>query len=506
MPYCLYLRKSRADLEAEAHGEGETLARHEATLMSLAVRRNIPIKTVYKEIVSGETISARPIMQRLLSEVGSGEWDGVLVVEIERLARGDTIDQGLVAQAFQASGTKIITPSKTYDPRNEFDEEYFEFSLFMSRREYKTINRRIQAGRLASVREGKYIAAEAPYGYRKEKLENQKGFILVVDENEAEYLKMIFQMYVNGKGIAAIMRRMEELCAPPRKSTRWGMTTIRRIISNPVYKGYTPWGITKGIKDFNDGMKKKRVKAEGEHLYRGLHVPLVDEETWNKAQFIRAKKVLPHTPQSTVLKNPLSGLVYCSECGYAMVRHTPKPTRPEKDILTCDTRGCPTMSHRIDLIELEALDSLRRWVTDTEFVYTNTDTSTPNIDLEKNALQKIRAELTKAKKQKESLYALLEQGIYSAEVFMERSEALKKKVDGIEAEKNRLETEIDAATNVYKRHFELLPQVKRVIDLYDEMGNAERKNMLLKEVVERVTYSKSREDKRILLTLTVRVI
>lgn len=68
-------------------------------------------------------------MQQLLREVESGMWDGVLVVEVERLARGDTIDQGVVARSFQYSNTLIITPLKTYDPNNEYDEEYFEFGL-----------------------------------------------------------------------------------------------------------------------------------------------------------------------------------------------------------------------------------------------------------------------------------------------------------------------------------------------------------------------------------------
>ena len=102
-------------------------------------------------------------------------WDGVLVVEVERLARGDTIDQGVVSRAFQYSDTKIITPTKTYDPDNEFDEEYFEFGLFMSRREYKTIKRRLNAGRIASVKEGKYCGTKPPYGYERIKLHGEKG-------------------------------------------------------------------------------------------------------------------------------------------------------------------------------------------------------------------------------------------------------------------------------------------------------------------------------------------
>ena len=75
--YCVYLRKSRADAEAERRGEGETLARHEAALTALAERLCIVISKIYREVVSGETIAARPVMRQLLGEVEQGLWDGV---------------------------------------------------------------------------------------------------------------------------------------------------------------------------------------------------------------------------------------------------------------------------------------------------------------------------------------------------------------------------------------------------------------------------------------------
>ena len=184
--YCIYLRKSRADLDAEAHGEGETLARHERILLELAKRERLNITEIYREIVSGDTIAARPVMQQLLQEVQDGRWEGVLVVEVERLARGDTVDQGIVAQTFQYSETRIITPLKTYDPTNEYDEEYFEFGLFMSRREYKTIKRRLMRGREASSKEGKWVNGTAPYGYKRVRIENGKGWTLEVIPEEAE--------------------------------------------------------------------------------------------------------------------------------------------------------------------------------------------------------------------------------------------------------------------------------------------------------------------------------
>lgn len=91
--YAIYLRKSRQDIEAEKIGEFETLARHEATLTELAQKKNLIIGKIYREVVSGDTIAARPQMQQLLVDVENNLYEGVLVMEIERLARGDSIDQ-----------------------------------------------------------------------------------------------------------------------------------------------------------------------------------------------------------------------------------------------------------------------------------------------------------------------------------------------------------------------------------------------------------------------------
>lgn len=239
LQFCLYLRKSRADTEAEERGEGETLARHEKTLLELAKQLKLNVTEIYREIVSGETIASRPVMQHLLQEVEQGMWNGVLVMEVERLARGDTIDQGIMVQAFKYSNTKIITPIKTYDPNNEYDEEYFEFGLFMSRREYKTINRRLQRGRITSVKEGKYVANKPPYGYERVRIKGDKGYTLSIVEEEAEIIRLIYNLYTVGEkqsdetykriGVSLIARRLNNMKVPSKTGTVWTVATIRDI-------------------------------------------------------------------------------------------------------------------------------------------------------------------------------------------------------------------------------------------------------------------------------------
>ena len=303
--YSLYLRKSRADLEAEERGEGETLARHEKMLIELARRYGFSIGKIYREIVSGESIEARPVVQELLKDVESGRWKGVLVVEVERLARGDTMDQGRVAKSFKFSNTKIITPIKIYDPNDEFDEEYFEFGLFMSRREYKTINRRLQRGRVSSVKEGKYVGSVAPFGYDRVKLVKDKGYTLAKND-EAPVVEKMFQLYAyNEIAINEVVRRLNSAGFKPRKAKEWTISAVKDILSNPIYIGKIRWDSRKTVKEYRNGkIVNTRPRNENYTLCDGLHEPIIDIETWNIVQEKRSK----HTPaviHNKVVQNPL---------------------------------------------------------------------------------------------------------------------------------------------------------------------------------------------------------
>lgn len=77
-------------------------------------------------------------------------------------------------------------------------EEYFEFGLFISRREYKTINRRLQRGRVASVMEGKFVGNKRHYGYDSIKLVKEKGFTLVPNLDEVPIVHQIFDWFTEG--------------------------------------------------------------------------------------------------------------------------------------------------------------------------------------------------------------------------------------------------------------------------------------------------------------------
>lgn len=280
--YVKYLRKSRFDRDYEEMSMEETLKRHEAILDKLAKDRGYFITKTYYEIVSAESIAARPEIQKLLNEVSAGIYAGVLVVDLERLARGNGIDQGYISQVFQYSGTKIITPSKTYDPTNEFDEEYFEFGLFMSRREYKTINRRLIRGRDSSASEGKWISSMAPYGYKRMKIKGEKGYTLEIVPEEAQWVQKAFELYSQGQGANRIANYLNDNNVPTRKGNIWNNGSIQNMITNVAYMGKIRRGWSKSQKNIENGRVVchiRRTKNMDEYqIFDGLHPALISED------------------------------------------------------------------------------------------------------------------------------------------------------------------------------------------------------------------------------------
>ena len=319
--YDAYLRKSRADMELEKLKKFDTLKQHEKFLKDRAKQLGIKIRHIYREVVSGESIQERPEIQKVLKDIETGTVDGILVVEVERLTRGDAKDQGTISQAFKYSDTKIITLNKIYDPNSDDDEEYFEFGLFMSRREYKAINRRMQRQRVANVLEGKYCASEPPFGYKKVRLKYAKGFTLEPIPEEAEIVKEMFQKRADGMGHDIICNWLNTLEFRPKKSDVWTPSTIKGMLSNPIYLGKIRWNNNKQNKSLVNGqvVKKRKTGTKDQIiLVEGLHPAIIEEELFNIVQGIQPRQV--STKHGTELQNPLATLIRCADCGRSMQR------------------------------------------------------------------------------------------------------------------------------------------------------------------------------------------
>lgn len=506
--YCAYLRKSRKDIELENHGELETLKRHEAVLNSLADKMNVSIEKYYKEIVSGENIASRPAVQELLQDVSDGVWDGVFVMEIERLARGDTIDQGIIAQTFKYSNTEIITPSKIFNPLDEFDEEYFEFNLFMSRREYKTITRRIQRGRTQSFKEGKYIASTAPFGYDRVKIKGDKGYTLVPND-DANTVRMIFDLFVTGElseggvyrryGTEEIARILDSRAIKPTNSDTWSRSSIYDILHNITYTGSQRWGRRKDEKKLDDGkiVTKKKVRMSEYHIVENCHEAIIDKAMFEKAQEIFATRANPKVNTGSVMSNPLSGLIYCGKCGKLMTRLGPN-SHTKYDSIKCPNRYCDNISSPVFLIEEQVLAALKKWLDEYKLTFEISDDKVfKNNMLNKQlSVVKLKKDLEQNEKQLDNAYDFLEQGIYTPAIFQNRIAIINTRIDDLRSAIDKLENEISSGEDEERARTEIIPKVEHVLSAYSSITDARSKNTMLKEVIERIEYVKTERNKK----------
>ena len=289
--YLMYLRKSRMDTDYENISVKETLSRHRTILENFCKAKKLHVVEILEEVVSGESLYARPEMMRLLDMINTGMYDGVVCMDIERLSRGSSLESGHIMQVLQVNSCKIITPGKTFDLQNDSDEQFTDMKFMFSRYELKTINKRLVRGRNQSASEGKFMGSMAPYGYRTFKLPGEKGNSLCIEPEEAKVVQMIFEMYgKQGIGYNTIAYQLNQMHIPSRIG-EWGQTSVANIINNEVYLGKIRWRREPVKRVVKDGMlAKKRILNDDYELYEGRHEPIITEEQWNMAEAAQIKE------------------------------------------------------------------------------------------------------------------------------------------------------------------------------------------------------------------------
>ena len=474
--YALYLRKSRADMDAEARGEGETLAKHRAALTAYARNRGLLIAHEYAEIVSGDSIAARPQMQQLLEDVKSGMYAGVIVNDVDRLGRGDSIDQEIIKLTFAAAHTLIITPYSDIDPNSIQDGDMLDFRMFFARTEYKMITRRMTQGRARSAAAGNWVSGLAPYGYRIAKHDGK--IRLEPDSETAPIVKMVFDWYASGEaGYMMIAKRLDKMGIQSGRGKGFSSHVVHRMLENPAYIGRTEYGQHSTVEEIEDGRRvKKYVKSVPSIVVENTHPAIIAPEIW---QAVRERAALARhrSPVNTnkVSANPLAGLVICAECGSVM-----QMTRSAKRMISCLNTNCPTCSISIETLEGIVLDILRSWCAEYKTPAPRPDNKAEEITALRRQLDGIAGQLARAQE-------LVEMGVYTPAEYLTRRKALQGRQDALETQMKELSRRTpDEARRA------ILPDVERVIDAYQFAESIEQKNNLLKSVIHHITYHKTK--------------
>ena len=482
--YIMYLRKSRADSQYES--VEEVLAKHETILQEYAEKElggRIPEHCIFREVVSGETISERPEMLAVLAQIENPKLKGVLVVEPQRLSRGDLEDCGKVVNAFRYSKTEVVTPNMTYDLTNKMERKFFEQELMRGNDYLEYTKEILLRGRIAAVKRGCYIANKPPFGY--DKIVNADGDQTLEPNEMAQFVQMAFEMYVNeGKTYLEIARHFDSIGVKPTRSKIWEKCSIRFMLSNRHYIGLVIFGSTRTEKTVENGevitRRRRPTTPEETIVAKGKHPAIISLELFEAAQ--EKKDNHPRKKIDRTLKNPLAGIMFCHHCGKTMSQHPYKHARTR---IECRNRnGCGSKSTYLDevvqavaiALEMEHLPVLEAKLKNDEG---------KSASIQKKQLEKMYKELEEMQVKEERQHDLLESGTYTEDVFIKRNKALHAQMEELkskifEAKKN-IPKEIDYANKILKLK-------EAIASLRNDDATPEAQNKLLKAIVERIDY------------------
>ena len=333
----LYERLSRDD---ELIGESNSIKNQKQLLENYAHKNGYsPIRHFTDDGVSGTTFE-REGFQAMIAEVEAGNVSAVIVKDMSRFGR-DYLKVGFYTEVmFKEKGVRFIAINNGIDSANQQDSDFTPFLNIMNEWYARDASRKIQAVFKSRMQDGKRVSPSVPYGYLRSPEDKQK---LIIDEEPAAVVRRIFQMVIEGKGVTAIADILTaekvlipsayaKIHCPENNHSKgftnpylWSATAVSYILEKQEYMGHTVLGKTISV----SYKTKKRRKAEPDELmiFKNTHPAIVDEETWHLAQKLRKTVRKPSYDRPP---HPLTGLVYCADCGHKMTHRQPSPTKKKK--------------------------------------------------------------------------------------------------------------------------------------------------------------------------------
>ena len=481
--WILYLRKSRQDDPNET--VEEVLAKHEMQLQEWAERElghRIPEEYIYREIVSGERISDRKELQKVLRAIESDEVAGIICKDAPRLSRGDLLDCGTLMTTLQFTSTLVATPMMVYNIEDKMERRFFQDELLRGSSYLDYVKEVLATGReIAVTKRGAFIGSTAPYGYKKVKI--GKLCTLEPHETEADVVRMMYDLYLNhDMTFHSIGRKLDAMGIKPRTGECWRDTSIRQIISNHHYDGKVVYGKRKTKTVIEDGKqvrKRKRLVDDSQFaVVDGAHPALVDHETFVKANEKRTNN--PRIIRDLKLSNPLAGVLVCAKCGKAM-KKSPYTHADDRYTCTYHNPGC-MKSIKVKEVVAAVITALEEAELPKLKAKLNGGQGNSAV-IQQKILDGLMKQMAEYKEQEETQYELLETKKYTPELFEKRNAALREKMKQCEIQIEETRRTMPKPVDYAER---IIALEDAIAALKDDTLDAEEQNKILKRIVERI--------------------
>lgn len=478
----IYIRLSREDGDKE---ESDSVGNQRKLLTEyVAKKEDFILYDIYVDDGYSGTNFNRPSFQRMIADIEDGKVNCVVVKDLSRFGR-DYIDTGrYLERYFPELGVRFISVTDSIDSMKQAYDMLLPIKNIFNEQYARDISKKIQATVKSKQKAGEFIGAFTSYGYKKSPVNKNK---LVIDDYAADVVRRIFSLYIQGYGkqrIAKLLNAEGILCPAEYKkvngenykncnrlesTTYWSYSTINSILHREMYVG----NMVQGTKHQRMRSKQKKMPKEDWIIVENTHEPIIDKETWEKAQSLLKKRTRELDLETN--KNIFAGFVKCGDCGRAMTKNMWRRADGSKTYsLYCGTykrngkQYCTPHTLPMAVLEDIVLGDLKAIVDSVdnlkELVQSPSFTASKVKRIADTELGKIKAELERVKRLKKSIYEDYREELISKEEFLsyredylKKEELYSKQIEALEEKKK---------DNVTEDVFET-PWLKRLLELKD---------------------------------------
>lgn len=425
---CMYLRLSKEDGDTT---ESNSIASQRQIIESFAKNNEISIVAEYVDDGYTGSNFNRPDFMRMIEDLNKKKFNIIIVKDLSRFGR-DYIESGKYLQKiFPEKRVRFISVNDNYDSENaDVSDTHLILPIrnFINDSYCRDISMKVKSSKEIKRKNGEFISAFAPFGYKKDDNNKHK---LIIDKNVSHIIKRIFDMKIEGyssKAIADFLNSIGEI-TPGKykedtyvncngfsiKNGKWDAKMINRILENKVYIGILEQGKTAKL-----NYKSTRivdVSKDDWIVKKDSHEPIISKsifELANKMMF----RDLNTTKQRPTL---LSGMLYCKDCGSSMVRRKVKSSKGEEIFYICSQYNRSEDCTRHSIKESEILEALEYVLTNHINAYHLLLEKIKHIDFNnlevKVDVESLEKEKIKYEKLRQSLYLDLEDELISSEEF-----------------------------------------------------------------------------------------
>ncbi|MGO5443729.1 DUF4368 domain-containing protein [Faecalimonas sp. LCP19S3_D12] len=420
----LYLRLSRDD---ELQGESSSITTQRSMLRLYAKEHHLNVIDEYIDDGWSGTNFDRPSFQRMIEDIEAGKINCVVTKDLSRLGRNYIMTGQYTELYFPSHNVRYIAIDDGVDSEKG-ESEIAPFKNIINEWYAKDTSKKIRSTFKAKGNSGKHVASTTPYGYLKDP-ENKEHWI--VDEEAAQVVRRIFQMTMDGYGPYQISKKLKEdqVEIPAVHMARhgaglwqgrvdeikdpyaWGSSTVAGILKKREYLGHTVNFKTR--KHFKD-KKSHYVSEDNWTVFEDTQEAIIDQETFDNVQRIR--KNVRRYPDGWGEAHPLTGLMYCADCGAKMYVHRVNNGKRIPQY-TCSAYSkvpvgtlCPTQ-HRINAdIVMELIKDLLKAIA--EYSHLNREEFIETVKTTQNSQQssgivRLKNRIAEAKKRLQELEKLI---------------------------------------------------------------------------------------------------